>query len=163
MANPQVRFPCPVRRLSVAWRDGTWKIENEILIKSMTLPKSDELPEDAKTRGVTGFWYEAVDAQGRTLYRKVMEEPFQGMEVFEPDGTIRRRKPSHHDINLEILVPDVPELEELHIYSSIKPSEQTEHAEHAAHEMEVREEGRAERIATISLRRGEKGGSYGRQ
>src|SRR5215213_744503 len=152
MASPQVKFPCPVRRLSIAWREGTWKIENEIRIESMTLPKSDELPEEAKRRGVTGFWYEAVDGQGRTLYRQVMEEPFLGMEVFDKDGKIRRTQPGHHDISLEILVPDVPEVEELHLYSSIKPAVHDEHDKHA---MEMRGEGRAERVATLSLRRGE--------
>lgn len=159
MANREIKFPCPVRRLSVAWREGTWKIENEIRIESMTLPKSDELPEQAMARGVTGFWYEAVDGQGRTIYRQLMEEPFLGMEVFDRDGKIRRTKPGQHDISLEILVPDVPELEELQIYSSIKPAVHTEHAEQ---KMETRREGRAERIATLNLR-GEKGGTHGRQ
>lgn len=153
MANPGIKFPCPVRRISVAWKDDRWTIENEIRIESMTLPKSDELPEQAGKRGVTGFWYEAADGQGRVLYRQVMEDPFLGMEVFDRDGKIRRIPTPHHRASLEILVPDVPELAELHIYSSSIP---------VAHEKEMRELSNAERIATLSLR-GEKGDDYGRQ
>jgi hypothetical protein len=119
----------------------------------MTLPKSDELSEAAKKRGVMGFWYEAVDGQGRTLYRQMMEEPFVGMEVFDRDGKIRRVKTAHHEFGMEILVPDVPELEEVHIYSSTKPAE---------HGKEMRETAHAEHIGTISVR-GERGGGYGRK
>ena len=118
----------------------------------MTLPKSDELSEAAKKRGVTGFWYEAVDRQGGIVYRQVVEDPFLGMEVFDRDGKIRRVKAATHDeVGLEILVPDVPELEEIHIYSSTRPSK---------HETEIRDQGKAEHVATISLR-GKEGGGYG--
>jgi hypothetical protein len=152
MANPEIKFPCPVRRLSVSWRDGEWTIENEIRIESMTLPKSAELPRDTKKRGVTGFWYEAADRQGRTIYRQLLEDPFSGMEVFDRDGKMRRIQMEPHQASLQILVPDVPEVEELHIYSSTIPS---------AHGKEMREQSNAERIATLNLR-GEKGGDYGR-
>ena len=154
MANREVKFPCPVRRISLAWRDGKWTIKNETRVDSMTLPKSDELSEAAKKRGVTGFWYEAVDRQGGIVYRQVVEDPFLGMEVFDRDGKIRRVKAATHDeVGLEVLVPDVPELEEIHIYSSTRPSK---------HETEIRDQGKAEHVATISLR-GKEGGGYGRK
>jgi len=151
--NPEIKFPCPVRRISVTWRDNRWTIENEIRIESMTLPKSAELPEDSRKRGVSGFWYEAVDRQGRTIYRQLMEDPFLGMEVFDRDGKIRRIKTEHHRASLEILVPDLPELEELQLYSSTIPSTDGK---------EMSDRRNAERIARLSLR-GDKGGDYGRQ
>ncbi len=153
MTHPEVKFPCPVRRLNVAWRDGKWTIEKETRIKSMTLPQSDELPENAKEGGVSGFWYEAVDDEGRTIYRQLMMDPFSsGMEVFEEDGTIRRKHETHHEVTLKVFVPDLPQVAALHIYSSSNPSE---------HER-MRPDRPAERIAEISLR-GERGGDDGRQ
>lgn len=153
MASRDIKFPCPVRRISLTYRRGTWSIENETRVESMTLPKSDELPKPTKKRGVSGSWYEAVDKQGRTIYRQTVEDFGAGMEVFERDGKIRRIKDSHDEFGLEILVPDVPDLEEIHIYSSTKPSED---------EREMIEEGTAQRIATINLRGGT-GGGYGRK
>jgi hypothetical protein len=159
MVSRKIKFPCPVRRISVVWRNGAWITENDIRIRSMTLPKSDELTEAAQKRGVTGFWYEAVDRQGRPIYRQVMENPFLGMEVFGGNGgnggngRIRRVEAAHREVSLDILVPDVPDLEAIHIYSSTRPS---------LHEMEAAEEGKAERISVIQLR-GEKGGEHGHQ
>ena len=153
MKNPAIKFPCPVRRISVVWREGEWAVENEVRVESMTLPKSAELPEDRKQRGVTGVWYEVVDADGRAVYRQVLEDPFLGMELFDQDGKIKRVRTEHHRTSMEILVPDVPEVEELHIYSSTIPSTPGR---------ELRERSNAERIATIRLR-GEKGSDHGRQ
>jgi hypothetical protein len=152
MATPEIRFPCPVRRIQVAWRDGSWTIENEIRIDSMTLPKSDELPRSPAARGVSGFWYEAVDAQGRALYRQSMQDPFSsGMEMFEEDGSMRRKAAIPREIFFDILAPDMPELVELHFYSSTKP---------VGPNQEMRAEGPAERIATINLR-SDKEGDHG--
>lgn len=153
MTNPAIKFPCPVRRISVAWRDGEWSVESEVRVESMTLPKSAELPRDTEQRGVTGVWYEAVDANGRALYRQLMEDPFLGMEVFDRDGKIKRVMMEHPQTSMEILVPDVPEVEEVQIYSSTMPS---------TREQKLRELSNAERIATITLR-GRKGDDYGRQ
>ena len=152
MANPEIKFPCPVRRLNVAWRDGEWRIDKETRIESMTLPQSDDLPENAKEGRVSGFWYEAVDEQGRTIYRQQMMDPFStGMEVFEEDGTIKRKYETPHEVTLKVFVPDVPGLAAIHIYSSTRPTERKR----------MRQDRPAERIAEISIR-GERGGDYGR-
>jgi hypothetical protein len=153
MTHPVIKFPCPVRRISIAWRDGEWSVENEVRVESMTLPKSDELPEDRRQHGVTGVWYEAVDANGRALYRQSIEDPFLGMEVFTRDGKMRRAMMEHPQTGMEILVPDVPEVVDVQIYSSTLPS---------TPERKLRELSNAERIATISLR-GRKGDDHGRQ
>ena len=62
-------------------------------------------------------------------------------------------KHAHGDIELQVLVPDLPEVEELHLYSNRRPG---------AHGDEMRELPSAERIAAISLG-GSKGGGYGRR
>jgi len=118
------------------------------------LPQSDDLPENAKEGGVSGFWYEAVDEQGRTIYRQLRMDPFSaGVEVFDEGGKIsRKHAPPPHDVTLKVRVPDVPELAALHIYSSTQPSEPES----------VRPGRPAQRIAEISLR-GERGGDDGRQ
>lgn len=153
MTNSRVKFPCPVRRLNVAWRGGRWAIEKETRVESMTLPRSDDLPESAREGGVSGFWYEAVDERGRTIYRQLRTDPFgAGVEVFDEGGKISRRHEPTHDVTLKVLVPDVPEVAALHIYSSTNPSEPES----------VRRGRPARRVAEISLR-GERGGDDGRQ
>lgn len=85
-----VASPGPVRRLHVLWRKGQWSIESERHIPSMTLMRSQPLPATshaAHTRGVSGFWYEAVDVQGQVLYRQTMADPFDaGVESFDDHG-----------------------------------------------------------------------------
>jgi len=76
MTTSRVKFPCPVRRLNVAWRDEQWTIEKESRVESMTLPQSDDLPENAKEGGVSGFWYEGGQGdckEARELIRRLGE------------------------------------------------------------------------------------------
>jgi len=150
MADYAVQYPCAVRRLAVVWRKGKWMVEGEIHIPSMTLVASDDLPKS--DRGVSGFWWEAVDAQGRVIYRHRVSDPFGlGMEMFEKEGRITRVPHAMHDeVTFDVLIPDVPQIAALHFFSSSKPGE--EHAK----------TGPAERIAALDVRK-RTGGEHGRR
>jgi hypothetical protein len=151
MAQYPIQFPCPVRRLHVIWRKGRWSVDDEVDIPSMTLNKSHELPAAAPGHGVSGFWYEAVDAQGRVIYRQMLPDPFSvGMEIFSDEGVVRMPHQMPEEVALDVLIPDLPQITELHLYSSARP--------HREHE---REKG-AERVGALDLRT-RKGGGYGRK
>ncbi|MGH9719595.1 MAG: hypothetical protein ACRD8O_05245 [Bryobacteraceae bacterium] len=154
MSEYPIQFPCPVRRLHVAWRKGKWSVEGETRVESMTLPKSHELPAAGAGQGVSGFWYEVVDNQGRAIYRHLIPDPFSGsMEVFNEGGTISRKShPMHEEILFDVLVPDLPQITAVHFYGSAA----------SEHEHEHRAEKPAERIAALDIRP-RKGGDYGRQ
>jgi hypothetical protein len=81
----------------------------------MTLPSPDEIPAGERTVGV---WVEAVDREGRVRYRQIMADPLAGMEMFEEDGTMTRLPHPAHAVSIEVLVPDLPAITELHIVAN---------------------------------------------
>jgi hypothetical protein len=118
MPASDVRFPSPVRRVLLAYRDGQWQIEREVVVPSMTLPKSTPLPEAAE-RGHQGFWFELVGESGDMLYRRILEHPAEsGAEVFSPNGTITRMDEPREDVLVEVLVPALPEPTRLELFAS---------------------------------------------
>lgn len=120
MPVPGIRFPCPVRRLSVQWNENQWVVVGDHPVPSMTLPASAALPKTESA--VVGFWFEAMDGAGQVFYRQILNDPIHdGMEQFEEDGSVTRiRHGAAHDhaVTIEILVPDIPELDEVHVISS---------------------------------------------
>jgi hypothetical protein len=141
----------------VVWRKGKWSVEGEVYIPSMTLVASDDLPES--DRGLSGFWWEAVDRQGQVIYRHMVADPFSGrMEVFDKDARIKRvQHRMHEEVTFDILIPDLPEIAELHFFSNTKPGE-----EHTMTGGEHPMKRTAERIATLDIRKGQ-GGDHGRK
>jgi len=118
MPASDVRFPSPVRRVLLAFRDGQWQIEKEVVVPSMTLPKSISLPETAE-RGHQGFWFELVGESGDTLYRRILENPAEsGAEIFSPDGTITRMDEPRETVMVEVLIPALPEPTRLELFAS---------------------------------------------
>jgi hypothetical protein len=91
-----------------------------------------------------------VDDQGRAAYRQIMPDPFsEGMEVINDDGTISRRPHRMPDeVLFDVLIPDLPQITELHFYSSARQDHG--HERHGA----------AERVAALDVRT-RKGGSHG--
>lgn len=146
MTSRAIKFPCGVRRISIAWRDGKWSIENEIHLDRMTLPKSYELPKQETGGGLTGSWYEIVDERGEALYRQLLPDPFAGMELFNEDGTISRTEAMAHEATFDVLVPDLPEATSLHLYSSAAPGR---------HKERHGPEGQAVRVVEFTLRANE--------
>ena len=81
----------------------------------MTLPASDVPPAGDETRG---FWIEVLDREGRVRHREVMTDPLAGMEQFEAGGGITRLLHPPHDVEIEVLIPDLPDLAELQLVSN---------------------------------------------
>lgn len=154
---PPVKFPCAVRRVRVHWKDGEWRIVKEVMIPQMTLPKSAELPETER-QGVSGFWWEATDAEGRVLYRRSMPDPREPrMETVDRDGTFRNLGSGHrHEVVFDVLIPDLPEIQEVRFFASGEEG----HGHGMAGTPDKR--GPARLTATLKIRRsGEEGGGHG--
>jgi hypothetical protein len=116
-------WPAPVLRVALHWSGGSWSIAGTTRVASMTLPRTDALVAGEQT---AGFWIEAVDREGRVRYRRIMPDPLSGMETFGRAGGITRIPHTGHDVDVEVLVPDLPDVTELHIVSN--PALQGEHA-----------------------------------
>lgn len=122
MSRKDVEFPCPVRRLRVVWRDGEWNVVKEVRVPSMTLPRSAGLPRVEAGRGLSGFWYELRDASGDVLYRRILESPFNAVEVFEEDGTVHREGSTTREVMVDVLVPDLEGATEVALFSDDIPA-----------------------------------------
>jgi hypothetical protein len=83
----------------------------------MVPPPSDPTPAQLR---LTGFWYELRDAQGRTLYRRVIQNPMQAAEVRtdDPRRPLARQAISQPRGSFILLMPDLPEGESLVLFSS---------------------------------------------
>ncbi len=146
MSLPKIDYPCAVRRVRVRWRDGEWSIVKETVVPRMTLPKGQELPE-RQGRGLSGFWWEAADAAGRVLYRRVMPDPTEPrVEILDRDGSIRRHPIAAPEVTFDLLVPDLPEVAEVRIFSDREPRP-------AAPGEARRPVGAARQVATLAIRR----------
>ena len=110
-----IRWPAPVIRLSLRWDGQRWLIVSEHRVKSMTLPAPASLPDGDRSRG---FWIETIDREGRVRHRDVMADPLLGMEQFGTDGAIKRLDHPAHTVEIEVLIPDFPELAEVHVVSN---------------------------------------------
>lgn len=113
-----VTYPCPVRRVTVRWDGSDWKIVKQIRVPSMTLPAPDPLPAGEQSRG---FWIETSDVKGGIYHREVMPDPLLGMEQFQEGGEITRMAHPPHDLTIELLVPEVPGVSEVHIVRNLPP------------------------------------------
>lgn len=110
-----IQWPAPVRRITVRWDGKAWVVMSEVRVASMTLPEPDGLTDGDKSRG---FWIESIDTHGRVRYREVMTDPRAGMEQFDDDGQVTRLPHAQHDVTIELLVPDVVGIAELHLVSN---------------------------------------------
>lgn len=115
----ELDFPRPVWRLRLRWsEEGGWREEGRVRVSEMTLPRSAALPATRKGRGVEGFWFEVVGAEGSMLYRGRPPLPRRPtVEVFGADGRIHREETKAADVEVEILVPEIPDAREVRLVS----------------------------------------------
>jgi len=132
-----VSYPCEVRRILLRFEDGEWAVESEQRVPEMTLPAPVRVPEGQDDVPVVGFWWEAIDAGGRVLYRDIAEDPELGMELFDADGSIRRVEHVGHGGTLEVLVPAMKELAGLRFVRSRPLKEGEDPARHRPEESVV--------------------------
>ena len=119
--SPRIKFPSKVWRVRIEMRNGEWAIVKNVEIPSMTLPRHTPLPRSGEKRGVTGFWVEVLGTRGETLYRVLVPNPLErSVEVFEADGSIKREEEANKESCMfEVLIPDIPEMESLAVFSNI--------------------------------------------
>jgi hypothetical protein len=73
----------------------------------------------AVPRATSGFWVELRDAKGKVLYRRVMQNPVQTeVEVFDPEEGPHRHAVEEPSGVFSILVPDMPDAEQIAFVSS---------------------------------------------
>ncbi|MDX1614062.1 MAG: hypothetical protein R3300_07100 [Candidatus Promineifilaceae bacterium] len=121
----RVRFPTPVNRLRIRVADGEWSVEKQVDIPSMTLRGSAPRPTARKGFGRSGFWVDAVDAQGRVIYRAKQRNPFRRtVELFETSGEMQRKDSKREQALFDVLIPDRSDIVELRFYSSFSPDGQ---------------------------------------
>lgn len=116
MISKKRKEPGPVVRVRIERKEGKWRIVKRIRVPEMTIPTSDDLPRPDRAGRLAGFWFEAVDAKGNFLYRQVLREPPRGVELFEDDGTISRVRVETDEYNVDLLLPDLPEIETVHLF-----------------------------------------------
>jgi hypothetical protein len=69
-------------------------------------------------RATSGFWVELRDAKKNVLYRRVMPNPVQSdVEIFDPEGLHRHAVEEPKGV-FTVLVPDIPDAEEIAFVSS---------------------------------------------
>jgi hypothetical protein len=116
MKLDRLRGPGPVLRIRVERRAGRWKVVKRIHLPEKVVPASEDLPASDKAGRWSGFWFEAVDAKGNVLYRQVLRPPPRGVEVFEEDGSIRRVPRKTDEYSLDLLIPDLKEIESVRLF-----------------------------------------------
>ncbi len=81
-------------------------------------PPSQEVPEREET-AQSGFWVELRDADGRTIYRRVMRNPIRAAaEVPDGEGGFTNRVSVAPAGMFSLLVPNLPEAMELALFAS---------------------------------------------
>lgn len=117
-----LKFPCPVLRIRLAWVKGMLRIEKVMGIPRMTLLKSVELPKSVNLSddGVSGFWYELIDAKGHVLYRRMMEDSREG-EIVNADGSFSREGINRDKVMFDVLIPDLTESKQLRFFAQKRP------------------------------------------
>jgi hypothetical protein len=70
-------------------------------------------------RATSGFWVELHDAKNNVLYRRVMPNPVQSdVEIFDPEEGPHRHAVEEPEGVFTVLVPDMPDAEEIVFVSS---------------------------------------------
>lgn len=83
----------------------------------MLAPRSDPIRTQ---EGHAGFWYELRDAEGRTLYRRVIQNPIKfAFEVrSDPERPLAWQKVSEPRGNFVLLMPDIEQAKMVVLFSS---------------------------------------------
>lgn len=108
--------PGPVLRVTIELRNGEWSVIDRFHAPEMTIPPPDDFAALVGDRLVVGSWFEVLDGEGEVIYRKRMMAPRRGVEVAHPDGSMSRVDADRRLFSNDLLIPDVPEAEFVHLY-----------------------------------------------
>ncbi len=87
----------------------------------MTTPPSDPFPGEEGPREQTGFWFELDDANGRPLYRRVLDNPIKfSVSLLSDDPEHRFTNQMIQDPrgDFMLIVPDLDQAATLALFSS---------------------------------------------
>lgn len=122
MSPAEIKPGGPVVRLRFLWRGGKLSIAKRMLLPEKTVPPHQELPNLPEGLDLRGFWFEVATQNGEVLYRRFMENPLEpSAEVFDKNGQITRVDIVKEQIMFDLLIPDLPESAELHLYCNPSP------------------------------------------
>lgn len=101
-------------RLLVEYNESGFTISQSWPLETLAPPShARDVP-----RATSGFWVELRDAKNNVLYRRVMPDPVQtDVEVFDPEGLHRQEVEAPRG-SFTVLVPDLPEAEQIAFVSS---------------------------------------------
>jgi hypothetical protein len=102
-------------RLLVEYDASGFKVRDRWQIETLAPPSHPlQVP-----RATGGFWVELRDAKNNVVYRRVMPNPVQTeVEVFDPELGPHRQPTDATNGSFTVLVPDIPEAEQLAFVSS---------------------------------------------
>jgi hypothetical protein len=119
---PTLHFPMRVRRIRLKYANSGWEKLADVIIERKTLRHASVLPPGGPRGGLS---YVLRDAHGGLLYWRRVANPFDpSVELFEPDGGIKRIPIQRKEAFVEILIPDLPEGARLEIFSDVSPDGQ---------------------------------------
>jgi len=117
--------PVRVLRAVIEYNEGTFRLERLIALKMM-LPASDPEPRDASGESSSGFWIELRSSEEAVLYRKILDDPLlyhhEGVDPSGPKNAIRRIDWVPGTRTFSILIPDLPNGEQVVFFGSVIPN-----------------------------------------
>ncbi|HEX9038615.1 MAG TPA: hypothetical protein VF808_16665 [Ktedonobacterales bacterium] len=111
------RFPNRAIRLTFEYEGVTVRLVAQRRL-AMVVPRSHAI---AGYEGQSGFWFEARDASGRVLYRRIAQNPIRfDVEVFPgtPDGAMRRQSVRNPRGSFDLVIPDLADARTVALVSS---------------------------------------------
>jgi hypothetical protein len=119
VAGRDSRGPATLR-LTFRYEDGGIRLVGRQRVAKLALPSDSVTGYD----GQQGFWVELRTPDGRTVYRRVMEDPFSDqLEIFfpDPERPIVRRQRQDRSGTFIVEVPEAEEVDRLLLFSSAGP------------------------------------------
>lgn len=104
--------------------NGVRLVERE-RIEMLAPPDDSALTLDARA----GHWVALRDANGKTLYRQIIAQPFRiAAEVHSPEGVSQRVPVRQLEGRFQVVVPDLPEATDVVFFGLGTPAEQQQRA-----------------------------------
>lgn len=146
LQDPEIKPYRKCLRLTFRAAEGAVQLVSHERLEMICPPSVGVRPEAGKN---SGFWMEVRDASGRVLFHRLLHSPLADfVEVYSPDGTIRREfKPVKESV-FEVILPDDDDARSIVLMGEyLNPAE--------ANEQRGK---RAKKLAQFDIPKGEKGG-----
>ena len=134
LQSPEVKPYRKSFRLSFRIVDGKVRLESYERLEMICPPPVGVRPEAGKN---SGFWMEVRDASDRVFFHHILHSPLADyVEVYSPDGTIRRESRPVSESVFEVILPDDDDARSIVLMGEyLKPEEADEQWGMGAHEL----------------------------